>query len=57
MIILYSQMYDMDKLQIWLKPVKLMCSLPWDSQGSLFDFCIYEKEIKLTEIKQSNIYF
>jgi hypothetical protein len=26
-------------------------------KGLLFYFCIYEKEIKLTEIKQSNIYF
>ena len=33
-----------------------MCLLPRDSQGSLFDFCIYEKEIKTTEIKQSNMF-
>jgi hypothetical protein len=24
---------------------------------SFLDFCIYEKEMKLTEIKQSNIYY
>jgi hypothetical protein len=27
-VISYSQMYIMDSLQIYLKPAKLMCSLP-----------------------------
>ena len=54
----YSQMYIMDNLQIWLKPAKThVYSLPWDSQGSLFWFYIYDKEIKTTEIKQFNIYY
>ena len=33
-----------------------MCLLPLDSQGSLLIFIFYEKEINITEIKQSNIF-
>ena len=32
----YSQIYIMDKTTDLVKPAKLMCSLPRDSQGSLF---------------------